>query len=312
MFLDGTLLYCVRDPASVVARLTDGRTVNVVSANQTGHPLPLSIPYGVAMDVSRGGFWVSDKGSRAVWFVETECSGRDIKVGKTECHMVEPARGPCMLDVDEKRGLLVGCFGESGEPGAVAQYSSKGKWKSLSASSFTGCVTHCCWIDGGGYCFVNREDSVLWHASSLSADAKPLTLSGRFRRLSEESGQLSSLRLRYVQGIFYSRGRKRLIVADASLGTIYGIDLKRQRYEVVAGLPTISDSRMRAGLTSGPGKRFLGPIRGVAENKSGELVFLEGEGGCVFRVAGDRIEKVCAVKEGRGKSRLLGTGLIAV
>lgn len=305
--------YCHRGLGSLVGGSL-GRRLRVLESEVVDRPL-FEAPYGLAFDPLNSQLWVSDKSRNALFRLSIQRRIHEENFGAwavQERVEVPEVRCPCMLDYAAERGLLVGCYGIGHLWGAVMRFDGQ-VWQRLTAPDFRHKVTHCVWLPGGGYCFVTRRDSVLWVADELEAPPRALTLPGNRRLLSPESGPLSNLRLRYVQGLVYSRRRQALLVADASLGAIYEVNLKSSSYRVVCGRPTLSDSSFAARLQPGSGHGWLGAIRALAEDEEGQVLWLDGECGNLWRVAGEqRIELVGSALPEGCRLGVMGCGMITL
>jgi hypothetical protein len=307
----GTVLTCLRNQQCVVARIP-GRDSAILAG---GADAPLSAPYGIAWDANKKHLWVADKRSSSLLRLSLCLShvnenfvfslqGLDrIEIGS--------CAAPCMLDIHPEFGLLVGCFGGESTRGSVIQYDGNDSCV-LTPTALANRITHCCWLPDGGYCYVARGDWTLWYAENRKASPCALTVPGARRALSASSGELKHLRLRYVQGLCYSKTRNAVLVGDASLGAIYALDLKAKRYAVIAGRPTLSDSQLRANVKSGPSEVWLGPIRAVAENIAGDLLWLDGECGRIFRLneRNEIIDAGSALPDGESR-QVGGCGMLA-
>lgn len=307
----GALVYCLRSHrGGVGAKLPGGRVLSRKTSEEREEL------YGLAVDEKRGGLWLSDKSKQTLSFVKAEVAeGDELLFSEVESHTADCLRAPCMLDLDVARGLLVGCFGAPSDEraGGVALYDGK-SWQEITPEGMPQRVTHCCWLPDGGYCFVSRLNSSIWRAAEPGEE--PVQVVGGTRRkvLCPAEGPLTHLRLRYVQGLIYSRSRKALIVADGSLGAIFEVDLNKSGYRVLVGEPRLVHKGCSANLESGSPDVFLGAIRGLSERPNGELVWLDGEQGRLFSYSPKKKEikgEGSAFADGR-VAAMSGAGLVVV
>lgn len=279
-----TLIYCLRKQRLIVARIPSGAKL-VLGGDERGEA-PFSNnyfePYGVAYDSTRGGFWVADKAESELWFMEF--SGSPLRLEPKE-KLKFAARKLCALDFHPDHGLLVGCYGCRATPGGVL-WLKGAEHRFLTQDDKAAPVSHVQWLPDGGYCYVARDTSMLWVAKSLDDAARPLTAPSA-RVLCPDRGLLDKLRLRYVQGTHYSRKRKTLLIADASLGAIYEVNLIENSYSVLLGSPAISDSTFKADLQDGASGRWLGTVRALAEDGGGRITFVDGETNRLFAFDGN-------------------------
>jgi hypothetical protein len=305
----GAILFCLRDMAIIAARLPNGKVIPVVTNDGLGASPLLKNPYGIAWDSAQRRFWVADKGQSAVWQFHVDIE--TLRFTNAVALDLGSFHAPCMLDWHPKFGLLAGCFGVPGAPGAVALYDG-GSWRNLMPPEFKGAVTHCCWLPNGGFCFISRSDCVLWVAEGPGVQPSPRTIPGKARRLSPVSGSLRQLLLRYVQGLCFSKRRNAILVADASLGAIYEVNLNDGKYALLAGKPLLSDSFSQANLQSGRADVWLGPIRAIAEDSEGRVLFLDGETGRLLRVSAGGLEILGNALLENHSGRVAGTGMLVI
>lgn len=304
-----SFVYCLREQGGIAFKTKQRESCPLwprVAGLAENSPR-LRSPYGLAFDETGKTLWVADKHAHTIW--RFAFNGSSL-----ESHgaiRLQKANGPCMLDYQPECGLLIGCYGVSSERGAVLRLKGDAAVP-LTPMDFCGRVTHCCWLPDGGYCYVTRDDSVLWRQEAEDAPAVPLTLPGNARILSPENGRLEKLRLRYVQGMYFSKKRNALMVADASLGAIFALHLDQGEFRLVAGKPTLSDSTYKADVQAGDPSVWLGPIRALSEDREGCLVWLDGESGQLMRLSNGGIEILGPAVPGRERSRLLGCGMIRI
>lgn len=264
----------------------------------------LRAPYGLAVDQDSRCLWIADKYRHCLMRLDCAQPSREPFI----MDLPQAAYGPCMLDYALEYGLLVGCYGISAESGAVLALTHSG-WVRITPPDFSGRVTHCCWLSEGACCFVTRDDSLLWLKESPGAPAVRLTLPGNQRTLTAEFGALETLRLRYVQGLLFSKTRGTLLVADASLGAIFEINLRAKRFRVLAGVPTLTDSTYRSNFEGGSTAVCLGPIRALAEDLEQRLVWLDGASGHLYRLESNVATDLGSMMPKQDKFRMLGCGL---
>ena len=308
------LVYCHRRQGNVLCRESNGTLRVLFGKNAAGISPKFTAPYGIAADHARQGVWISDKHSNTIWFAKFANSHANLWSSENfqfEKFTHHAMRAPCMVDVHPSQGTLVACYGTTSEPGALIRFDGK-VWEDITVENFKEKITHCCWWPDGGYSYVTRSDSVLWHCEGVGAVPRALTISGNNRMLSPTSGPLEKLRLRYVQGLRYSLHRDGLLIADASLGAIYFVDLKSGSYFVVAGKPTITNSEQRALLSSGRADVWLGPIRGIAEDSSGRILILDGERGSLYLLKGSNELQEIESHTCELSKVILGTGMALI
>ena len=308
------LVYCHRRQGTILFRESNGQLRVLLGKNASEGSPQFFAPYGIAVDQGRHGFWISDKQANAVWFAKFSIS--DMGAWSYERFQFErfvhnAMRAPCMVDVHPSLGLLTACYGTTAEPGGLIRYDGN-VWEDITVENFRDKITHCCWWPDGGYSYVTRSDSVLWHCEGFGAAPRALTLSGNNRMLSPISGPLEKLRLRYVQGLRYSVHRDGLLIADASLGAIYFVDLKNGSYFVVAGKPSITDSEQQALLSTGRSDLWLGPIRGITEDTLGRILILDGEQGFLYLLENSGELKEIETFSRELSKGILGTGMVVV
>jgi hypothetical protein len=300
-----TFVYSLRAQGVVAARTGDEEPRVLASRGGAVFGVSYAEPYGLAYGEGKKTLWVADKPNHAVWALRIPASGSATV--KEKLHSAE-ARGPCMLDVHSKHGLLVGCYGDCVGGGSVSQHDGE-RWTRVTPADFRDRVTHCCWLPDGGYCYVTRSDSVLWYAKGLLAPAVPLTQPGK-RELSPPAGPVGQLRLRYVQGLRYSTNREALLVADASLGAIYQVDPTNSTFELLVGRPALSDSTLRTDLSRDPrSDTWLGPVRALVEDEKGRVLWVNGEDGVLYAFAGGKVTSLGSLLPEGCEPPLVGSGL---
>lgn len=310
----GSLVCSVRKLQAVCARPASGEPVIIADASGIWGPdlgAGQFEPYGLAFDSMKNVLWISDKLSNRILlarlcfnepdelFLELEGEFRNTEMW-----------GPCMLDFSAKHGLVVACSGDCSFGGSgVFKFDGKKKWEKLAPTEGRAEISHTCWLPDGRFCYVTRFDSVV-HIGEPGKELLPLTSPAR-KVLSPESGQTRELRLRYVQGLVYCPERKSLLIADCSLGCVYEIDPDAGTFRLFAGRPTLSNSLSRACLGLGPSDVWLGPVRAIALDSSGQLNWVDGESGSLFAIAEKaRIQDMGPVFPTEIPPQSLGTGLI--
>lgn len=277
-----TLLYFIRKQGLFVSKSFDGETI-AEDPTPSLIPVRFQAPYGITRDSAKAGWWISDKAANSVHYLKFSLDDSSPLAIREHEILQLPRLGlhsPCMIDHDSGHGLLIACYGYTSKCGLL-QYNEK-LWRILTPACSRLAVTHACWLSNGGYCFVSRDDSILWLCPESECSPRPVTITGRVRAASAQSGPLSRLRLRYVQGLHFCKKTNELLIADANLGCIYSVDLKHQTFHVRVGRPTVSDSSYVANVKPGSADVWLGTIRGVTKDFAGRPVWIDGESGQVL------------------------------
>ena len=311
----GTVVSSMRSTQSVLARLPDGATDTLfqqadLPETRVSQRRYFS-PYGIAYDSAREGFWLADKLNASIWFLTASADAMPNSLIAEKEYRHGSLSEPCGLDFHPRNGLLIGGYGDStlGTPGGVFQLADD-RLTPLVQFATRERVTHCCWLPDGGFCYVTRSDSILWHCPEPGQAARPLTLRGE-RMLCPDSGPLGQLRLRYVHGLVYSPLQQCILIADAALGAIYKVDLRHEEFSLYFGRPTLGHSNSIADVRDDPNV-WLGRIAAMAEDTDGSIVWLEGSRGNWFRFRENRIEAMGPALPGGQGGPLLGCGVTIV
>lgn len=279
-----SIIFSLRREAKLVAyQAGQGFTPIEIKPSKRPFTDPNFEPYGIAFDAAKSELWVGDKWNSALWQMELKYTNNRIDLIPKAEFRSELMSQPCAIDFDSQHGILVACFGRTcGSHGGVSVLNN-GRWSRLWGGGLGQSVAQACWLPDGGFSFVHYYGSVLCAVPTTTKPPVECSLRDQ-RTLGRQTGKLPELRLRYVQGLTYSKSQKRIIVSDGSLGAIYEVDYLGGAYRLLAGKPTLTDTSFSSELKPGPSNQWLGRIRAAFEDAFGHLIWLDGSTSRLFKL----------------------------